>query len=279
MDSDSDAILSSDAVQSWNVTVRSKLRYITINRLTEVLRPEDEAIIHFEFVTVNPADQLVIYAMSPEGFDFTTVFLESPADGTDSGNKPPNVGRRLLWKGFTGGIVVQDGYRNECTLRVSFDKNEYVRFQLGGIRIPWIGGQALFTMHTSVRGFRQDEIEMCCYEGQPVENPAVVFKVPFRLQGLRAVLQSEWDQEAFNFPIASSMKTRLDEQHLVTFTFQLAAPIELAPPARRLVFVVRAPVGQEAKRTLATANSHTANESKGTELTSIGRPLDDNGLV
>ena len=27
------------------------------------------------------------------------------------------VGRRLLWKGFTGGIVVQDGYRNECTLR------------------------------------------------------------------------------------------------------------------------------------------------------------------
>eukprot|EP00913_Durusdinium_trenchii_P018476 g17358.t1 len=217
MDSDSDAILSSDAVQSWNV--RSKLRYITINRLTEVLRPEDEAIIHFEFVTVNPADQLVIYAMSPEGFDFTTVFLESPADGTDSGNKPPNVGRRLLWKGFTGGIV------------------------LGGIRIPWIGGQALFTMHTSVRGFRQDEIEMCCYEGQPVENPAVVFKVPFRLQGLRAVLQSEWDQEAFNFPIASSMKTRLDEQHLVTFTFQLAAPIELAPPARRLVFVVRAPVG------------------------------------
>ena len=27
-------------------------------------------------------------------------------------------------------------------VRVSFDRNEYVRFRLGGIRIPWTGGQA-----------------------------------------------------------------------------------------------------------------------------------------
>lgn len=82
-------------------------------------------------------------------------------------------------------------------------------------------------------------------EGQPPENPASVFKVPglldmslsghrslsslaysaaqvpFRLQGLRGVLQSEWDQQAFQvetclrcvleaflFPIASTMKNR-----------------------------------------------------------------------
>eukprot|EP00434_Breviolum_minutum_P010338 symbB.v1.2.009122.t1/scaffold552.1/size189238/1 len=233
------AILSSDAVQSWNV--RSKLRYISIERLTEVLRPEDTAEIHFEFVTVNVADQLVIQAVSPPGFDFTSVYLSS--EGTDDGQKPPNVGRRLLWQGFTSGITVQDGYRNECTLRVNFDKNEYVRFRLAGVRIPWTGGQALFTMYTTIVGQRQDEIELCCHAGEPPENPANVFQVPYRLQGLRGVLQSEWDQEAFNFPIASSMKTRLDEQHLVTFTFMVAENIILPPQANHMVIIVRAPVG------------------------------------
>ena len=29
-----------------------------------------------------------------------------------------------------------------CLRRVNFDKNEYVRFELGGILIPWTGGQA-----------------------------------------------------------------------------------------------------------------------------------------
>ncbi|CAJ1356382.1 unnamed protein product [Effrenium voratum] len=237
--SDKETILSSDAVESWNV--RSKLRYIVIDRLTEVLRPSDTATIHFEFVTVNPGDQLVIMAVSPPGFDFENVYLSS--EGTDVSNKPPNVGRRLLWQGFTNNIVVQDGYRNQCNLRVSLNKNEYVRFQLSGIQIPWTGGQALFTMYTSIAGFRQDEIEECCYEGQPPENPAKVFKVPYRLQQLRGVLQNEWDQQAFNFPIASSMKTRLGEAHLVTFIFMLANGLELPTQANSLILIVRAPIG------------------------------------
>lgn len=80
-----------------------------------MLRPEDVAEIHFEFVTVNVADQLVIRAEQPPGFDFTSVYLAS--EGTSEANKPPNVGRRLLWQGFTSDIVLQDGYRNEATLR------------------------------------------------------------------------------------------------------------------------------------------------------------------
>eukprot|EP00439_Symbiodinium_sp_Y106_P012159 s1241_g1.t2 len=236
---DNEDILSSDAVQSWSV--RSKLRYITINRLTEVLRPTDPAIIHFEFVTVNPADSMEIQAAFPIGFDFTNVYLNSI--GTDDGNKPPNVGRRLLWQGFTSGIELRDGYRDTCELRVNFDKNEYVRFELGGILIPWTGGQALFNMHTSIGGFRQDEIELCCHEGEPPENPAHVFKVPYRLQGLRGVLMNEWMQQAFLYPIASSMKTRLGEEHLVSFTFMLASEIVLPPRASVIRVIVRAPLG------------------------------------
>ena len=43
--------------------------------------------------------------------------------------------------------------------------------------------------------------------------------------------------------IAIRTKTRLDEQHLVQFTFQVAQPIELPSQARWLIFIVWTPVG------------------------------------
>ncbi|CAE7200134.1 unnamed protein product [Symbiodinium sp. CCMP2592] len=226
-----------------------------------VLRPTDPAIIHFEFVTVNPADSMEIQAAFPIGFDFTNVYLNSIGAQTMAtsrltwvaayfGKASPDPWLRwhetakqspVTYK--AGGIELRDGYRDTCELRVNFDKNEYVRFELGGILIPWTGGQALFNMHTSIGGFRQDEIELCCHEGEPPENPAHVFKVPYRLQGLRGVLMNEWMQQAFLYPIASSMKTRLGEEHLVSFTFMLASEIVLPPRASVIRVIVRAPLG------------------------------------
>ena len=40
----------------------------------------------------------------------------------------------------SGAHLVQP--KRSTTARVNFDKNEYVRFRLAGVRIPWTGGQA-----------------------------------------------------------------------------------------------------------------------------------------
>lgn len=232
-------IYSSAARKSWKVF--SKLRYVTIERLTEVLRPTDPATLHFEFVTVNPAEQLTIIAEYPEGFDFTTAYRSST--GTYEPRPPTVGGRRLLWQGFTPGIEVMSAKGNTILLSMSLDKIEYVRFRLSGVLIPWTGGQALFSLYTSIGPYPRDEMVMCCQEGEPKHNPAFVFRVPFRLQNLRGVMLNEWHQEAFNFPIASTLQTRLDEYHKVKFTFLLDADLTLYRDGKILVVIVRAPVG------------------------------------
>eukprot|EP00931_Biecheleriopsis_adriatica_P048501 TRINITY_DN28018_c0_g1_i1.p1 TRINITY_DN28018_c0_g1~~TRINITY_DN28018_c0_g1_i1.p1 ORF type:complete len:3899 (-),score=525.31 TRINITY_DN28018_c0_g1_i1:23-11719(-) len=232
-------VYSSDAVKSWLVV--SKLRYVTIDRITEVLRPTDFAVIHIEFVTVNPADLLTIQAVSPEGFDFSQVKMHSK--GTND-PKPPNVGgRRLLWQGFTDGINVLDRSVNQCRFTMTLDKIEYVRFQIGGVRIPWTGGQALFNLYTTISGFPADTMENCCQEGEPKHNPASVFKVPYRLKNLRGSALNEWHLEALKYPIASTMETRLNELHVVKFTWLLDADLEMHPLGNEIRVIVRAPLG------------------------------------
>eukprot|EP00930_Biecheleria_cincta_P034426 TRINITY_DN23798_c0_g1_i1.p1 TRINITY_DN23798_c0_g1~~TRINITY_DN23798_c0_g1_i1.p1 ORF type:complete len:3571 (-),score=339.86 TRINITY_DN23798_c0_g1_i1:50-9406(-) len=243
-------IYSSAARKSWKVF--SKLRYVTIERLTEVLRPTDPAIIHFEFVTVNRATTIEIIANFPVGWDFRNTYRQST--GTNE-PRPPNVGgRRLLWQGFTPGLEVIPGTAKVDRVSLSKDlaELEYVRFRLGGILIPWTGGQALFTIYTARNGYPADEIVMCCQEGEPKHNPAFVFRVPFRLQRLRGVMLNEWHQEAFNFPIASTLETRLDEYHQVKFNFLLDADLSMHRDAKMLVLIVRAPVAYILSENLAT---------------------------
>ena len=43
--------------------------------------------------------------------------------------------------------VLSTIFRVAAVARVNFDKNEYVRFRLAGIRIPWTGGQAELEPH------------------------------------------------------------------------------------------------------------------------------------
>jgi len=87
-------VSSSAAVPSW--TVISRLRYINIEMLSEVLRPMDTAQIHFEFVTVNLANYMKINTSSPHGFNFELAFMSSPFSATTTTSTIP--GRRLLSK-------------------------------------------------------------------------------------------------------------------------------------------------------------------------------------
>jgi len=69
-------VSSSAAVPSW--TIISRLRYVRIEMLSEVLRPQDPAQLHFEFVTVNLANYIKINTSHPEGFNFGDAFMSSP---------------------------------------------------------------------------------------------------------------------------------------------------------------------------------------------------------
>jgi hypothetical protein len=69
-------VSSSAAVPSW--TIISRLRYVRIEMLSEVLRPQDPAQLHFEFVTVNLANYIKINTSHPEGFNFGGAFMSSP---------------------------------------------------------------------------------------------------------------------------------------------------------------------------------------------------------
>ncbi|CAE8626840.1 unnamed protein product [Polarella glacialis] len=241
-------VRSSAAVKAWEVV--SKIRYIVINRLTEVLRPLDPAVLHFEFVTVNPADSLRIVAVAPGSFDFRTAYVASK--GTFEA-RPPGVGksRRLLWEGFTPGVRVRKAEKTILDLAIELDKVEYVRFRIGGILIPWKGGQALFSLFTSIRSYPQDEMQDCCYPGTPNDNPAIVFKVPYRLQQLRGAMLNVWQQRSLNYPITSTFDTRLGEEHELRFTFYLAADFKPSKGAA-IVLVIRAPVGYEVYRKVAS---------------------------
>eukprot|EP00933_Yihiella_yeosuensis_P033298 TRINITY_DN27033_c0_g1_i1.p1 TRINITY_DN27033_c0_g1~~TRINITY_DN27033_c0_g1_i1.p1 ORF type:complete len:1449 (+),score=239.76 TRINITY_DN27033_c0_g1_i1:458-4348(+) len=237
-----DLIASSGAVKSWEVV--SKLRYVTIQMLNEVLRPDDTTELHFEFVTVNPANVLRIEAMYPEWFDFTAA--EMASSGTYD-PRPPNVGgyggRRLLWQGFTPFIRIEKQLNNMIEFKVRFDKVEYVRFRIKKVKVPWKGGQALFSLYTFISRYPQDEIQNCCPPGIPRDNPGVVFKVPHRFKGLDGIMLNEWQNEPAIFPIASQFETRLNEYHLITFRFKIPVDTFLHPHAAWFIFIIRAPVG------------------------------------
>jgi len=238
---------SSDAVPSWRVV--STLRYLRIDLLTEVLRPLDFAELHFEFVTVNPADRVDISANSPKSFGFADAFVSSV--GTGDGRVPPAYEDRRLqddvqyWQGFTSNITVLSKDTDGISLRVALYSREYTRFRLGGITIPWIGGQAFFTIFTSIRGLPQDEIQDCCLPGYPLGNPAKVFLVPNRLVNLRGNMKNEYQQNPVIYPIANVMDWRLDETAQFEFIFNLPVAHVKTNPAQPIVIVVRTPVSYQ----------------------------------
>jgi hypothetical protein len=73
-------VSSSAAVPSWIII--SRLRWIRIELLSEVLRIDDTGQIHFEFVTVNLANHIKINTSSPHVFNFDLAFMSSPFSST-----------------------------------------------------------------------------------------------------------------------------------------------------------------------------------------------------
>jgi hypothetical protein len=138
-------VISSDAYQSWEVI--SKLRYVTILLLNEVLRQTDPAYITIEYVTVNPAKRLHIIAEAPEGWSFTNSYVLE--DGVLPAGVVQVEDRRLLWQGFTPDIIMEKGEGTEAVLKFTMVSVQYVRIRLGGVTLPWNGGQALFALFTT----------------------------------------------------------------------------------------------------------------------------------
>jgi len=238
-------VSSSAASPSW--VIISKLRWIKVLMMTEVLRPVDTATFHFEFVTVNLADTLRIIAMSPDGFDFSDAFINNPPDPPDArrlqSHRFSGNGRRLLWQGFTKNMVMQSTSVNEMVIGFDVARVEYVRFRIEGIRIPWEGGQALFTFFTEWAGGPADEMQSCCYPGYPDDNPAVVFQVPYRLTTIFGSIMNKYQQDPLLYPIESQWETRFDEKCVLTFSFQVPTPHRPVVDNGLIVVVLRAPPG------------------------------------
>jgi len=249
-------ITSAAAAPSW--TIISILRYMKIELRNEVLQQEDPAELHFEFVTVNLADKLVITGISPEGFNFDNAFVKDMS-GERRLEDTEATGRELLWQGFTTGIEVIHASGPRITLRVGLGRVEYVRFRLGGVLLPWLGGQALFTFFTTMRGFPQDEMRDCCYPGLPADNPGVVFEVPYRLTEVTGSLLNDYQDRPRLFPFESLWATRFDELCKVIFTFQVPIPHRRPRGGNSLLLLVlRAPPGYEFRQTdLAVWDSST----------------------
>lgn len=226
-------VVSSAAVQGW--VVISRLRYVRAELHTEVLKRTDPAVIHFEFVTVNPANELKILPMGPETFNFSGAFIESNSSTfSDYGD---------YWRGFTEVEARSVGFDNfELTMAAA--AVQYVRFRIGGIRLPWTGGQALFSFFSSIRGLQQDELQHCCPPGFPANNPGVVFFVPHRFYNLFGSLKNRFMTNRLRYPIASGMETRLNERHSAQFVFFLPERFRSTrPPAYEIAIVIRSPAG------------------------------------
>lgn len=240
-------VSSSAAVQSW--TIFSKLRWVKVLLMSEVLQPTDTATFHFEFVTVNLADTLIIRAMSPEGFDFTDAVINNPPDPPEArrleGERFTHGSRRLLWQGFTKNMVMKSTSVEEMIIGFDVARIEYVRFRVEGIRIPWEGGQALFTFFSEWEGRPADEMQNCCYPGYPPDNPAVVFQVPFRLTTIIGSILNLYQQDPLLYPIESAWETRFDEMCRLSFTFQVPVPHRPVVDDGLIVIVLRSPPGYE----------------------------------
>eukprot|EP00927_Polykrikos_kofoidii_P032633 TRINITY_DN27739_c0_g1_i1.p1 TRINITY_DN27739_c0_g1~~TRINITY_DN27739_c0_g1_i1.p1 ORF type:complete len:2646 (-),score=257.87 TRINITY_DN27739_c0_g1_i1:120-7187(-) len=257
-------VSSSDAIPGWPII--SKLRYVRIELLNEVLRENESADIHIEFVTVNPAQTIIINAIFPTTWNFGRTFVSSPEtdqlysktddrrlltephweDSINSSNASARVVQRRLgwpytWKGFTSEIVAVRGDGPTLELKANLQRAEYTRLRLSGVVLPWNGGQASLSLFTSIRGIPQDRIEECCLPGMPLENPAVVFHVPHRLRNFEATIMNQYQQRPAQYPILYFWGTRYGESCEVTMEFSL--PASHFPSGGDVIFVIRAPLG------------------------------------
>lgn len=223
-------VASSAAVAGWVVV--SKLRYVVVELLNEVLLPDDPATLHVEFVTVNPADNLKIIGIFPDRFNFSVAYIVSRSNETA-------YNPRLYWDGFTE-VEVRNASGTEINIKVDVDSVQYVRFRLGGVRLPWNGGQALFNLFSSMRDIPRDEMQLCCPPGYPPSNPGEVFYVPNRFLSFAGYLTNQYMENRKLFPIASSFENRLDEQDEATFRFFLPAEFRTTS---QVVLVIRPPRG------------------------------------
>lgn len=264
-------ISSSDAIESWEII--GQLRYVRVDLLNQVNMPYEHADLHFEFVTVNPLDTLSITALTPDGWDFSEAFIPEmwiTSPGHDNvlsrrlQNEVPNVkrgssasSRRLqriaewttpyTWKGFTPGVTMDPAL--PTTIVVRFDpkvaREQYVRFRVHMVSLPWTGGQATFDFFGSANNYPQDQLERCCPPGYPPGNPGKVFYVPHRLQGLQYILQNKYQQDGSTYPIAYQFETRFDEMVKATFSFSVPSAIVVPELGEYLLLRIRTPDGYD----------------------------------
>lgn len=258
-----DTVESSDAIPGWNII--AKPRFLRVELINEVVLPSDRAILHIEYVSVGPADRLIIEPIAPPGFDFSgATLLTGSGTGQDNAVPPEIVRRRLLWQGFTVGLRVEEALSDRVTIRFTIpaQRLQYIRLRLGGVAIPWGGDQAKFNVYTSKYGKLQDQILHCCNPGEPIDNPAVVFFVPYRLRHLRGHLQNRYHQQQSAFPVASTLEQRLNELNQLKFLFQLPSP-HVAPAGSIMAIVLRAPHGYKFQQPWAAFRAAICPENPG----------------
>eukprot|EP00971_Amphidinium_carterae_P041798 821475-Amphidinium_carterae.1 len=202
--------------------------------LSEVLVPTDAATIHIEFVTVNFADTFHLLAKWPNDFYFDNAVVL---------NQDEEEGRRLqMWQGFTQGVTVHRASGPELVLKVldGMSRSQYVRIDVGGILLPWDGGQAFFDIWTSMFDVYQDELSHCCNPGEPEDNPAEIFTIPHHFALYSARLLNEFQENPLLYPIEYYMATRFAEDCRISFNVKLEVPL-IPKEKSSIVIVVRSP--------------------------------------
>lgn len=259
VEGDTGQVSSSDVVRGWRII--ANLRYLRFELYNEVLRPRDLATIHVEFVTENPADTLELYGMLPEGWDFSSTYVSSPATDqlfpkgdctgrllasmTESDSSNVSQARRLgwpyTWKGYTSCINVDVAVGKYLRLNAPLQRFEYVRILLSGVILP-SGGQGKISLFTSIIGTPMDELQDCCEPDYADIGSAVVFYVPYRLYAFDGKFQNKFQQQPAFYPIMYTFLARYNEYLQVTLSFSL--PTHINAPFRELItFVIRAPQG------------------------------------
>ncbi|KAF4662280.1 protein arginine methyltransferase 10 [Perkinsus chesapeaki] len=140
-------IQSSHAVEGW--TIVPQLQNVTVRLVGKLMRATAISSVQITFTSVSRADTVLVEAVSPIGFDFTSATVYKSA--------PTAAPRNSLSVGGLERFVITDQSGDSIRFRASISGGDVFSCIISNLKLGELGGPTVWLLHTSYLEITRDE--------------------------------------------------------------------------------------------------------------------------